>query len=94
MRKGTVLQSACSDPGVWVTDVPNLRSNQYAFPHAERGGPFTNAQMDAAHAEPKGYLCCTQAPDGMIHLLSSMMHYQFNLAWLKALPPAAGEEPA
>ena len=42
-------------------------------------GPFT---MDSTHAEPKGYLCCTQTPDGTIHLLSSRLHYRFNLAWL------------
>jgi hypothetical protein len=47
-------------------------------------GDFT---MDAAHAEPRGYLCLTQSPDGIIHLLSSRLHYRFNLAWLKASPP-------
>ncbi len=44
-------------------------------------------ELDASRAEPKGYLCATQSPDGMIHLLSSMNHYQFNLAWLKTPPP-------
>ncbi|MCC6683219.1 MAG: SUMF1/EgtB/PvdO family nonheme iron enzyme [Phycisphaeraceae bacterium] len=39
--------------------------------------------MDAAHAEPKGYLAAVQTPDGMIQLISSGIHYQFNLAWLK-----------
>lgn len=39
--------------------------------------------MDAAHAEPKGYLTAVQAPDGMIHLISSGLHYQFNLKWLE-----------
>lgn len=43
-------------------------------------GPFV---LDAAHAEPKGYLACTQSPDGMIHLLSSRVHYRFNLAWIE-----------
>ena len=48
------------------------------------GGAFTgNFTMDATHAEPKGYFCATQTPDGTIHLLSSRIHYRFNLAWIK-----------
>ena len=48
------------------------------------GGAFTGTfTMDATHAEPKGYFCCTQTPDGTIHLLSSRIHYRFNLAWIK-----------
>ena len=39
--------------------------------------------MDATHAEPKGYLAATQTPDGVIHLVSSGIHYRFNLAWLR-----------
>ena len=47
------------------------------------GGAWTGSfTMDSDHAEPKGYLCCTQTPDGTIHLLSSRLHYRFNLAWL------------
>ena len=38
--------------------------------------------MDKTHAEPRGYLAATQSPDNMIHLLSSGIHYQFNLKWL------------
>ncbi len=34
-------------------------------------------------AEPGGYLAATQTPDGVIHLISSRLHYRFNLAWLK-----------
>ncbi len=34
-------------------------------------------------AEHAGYLAATQSPDGIIHLLSSRLHYRFNLAWLK-----------
>jgi hypothetical protein len=41
--------------------------------------------MDATHAEPKGYLAATQSPDGMVHLISSGVHYQFNLAWIRAM---------
>jgi len=49
------------------------------------GGAWTRQfTMDATHAEPKGYLAATQSPDGMIHLLSSALHYSFNLAWIRA----------
>jgi hypothetical protein len=48
------------------------------------GGAWTGTfTMDATHAEPKGYLACTQSPDGVIHLLSSRLHYRFNLGWLE-----------
>lgn len=51
------------------------------------GGAWTGAfEMDETHAEPKGYLAMTQTPDNIIHLLSSSLHYRFNLAWLKELP--------
>ncbi len=38
--------------------------------------------LDEQHGEPFGYLAVTQPPDGMIHLVSSALHYRFNLAWL------------
>jgi hypothetical protein len=48
------------------------------------GGAWTKEfTLDATHAEPMGYLVATQAPDGVIHVLSSAQHYAFNLAWLK-----------
>ena len=47
------------------------------------GGAWTgDFTMDANHAEPKGYFACTQTPDGIIHLISSRLHYRFNLAWI------------
>jgi len=49
------------------------------------GGAWTGLfTLDATHAEPMGYLAATQSPDGVIHLISSALHYRFNLAWLKA----------
>ena len=53
------------------------------------GGAWTGAfTMDHSHAEPKGYLAATQSPDNVIHLISSALHYEFNLAWLKTpMPP-------
>jgi len=47
------------------------------------GGNTRIFTTDATHAEPLGYLQATQSPDGIIHLISSRLHYRFNLAWLK-----------
>jgi hypothetical protein len=48
-----------------------------------QGGAWTqNFQADATHAEPRGYLAAVQSPDRVIHLISSALHYRFNLAWL------------
>ena len=52
------------------------------------GGAWTGRfQAAPDQAEPAGYLAATQSPDGVIHLLSSRLHYRFNLAWLRAAPP-------
>ena len=49
------------------------------------GGAWTGAfEMDKTHAEPRGYLALTQSPDNMIHLMSSSIHYRFNLSWLNS----------
>lgn len=48
------------------------------------GGAWTGQFiMDEHHAEPRGYLAGIQSPDGTIHILSSRLHYQFNLAWIQ-----------
>lgn len=53
------------------------------------GGAWTDEFIiDDIHAEPMGYLAATQAPDGVIHLISSALHYRFNLAWLMEPMPA------
>lgn len=46
-------------------------------------GKFTATPDNAEHA---GYLTVTQTPDGTIHLLSSALHYRFNLPWLQTPP--------
>jgi len=49
------------------------------------GGAWTREfHMDSSHAEPRGYLACVQTPDGVVHLLSSRLHYRFNLSWIEA----------
>ena len=50
------------------------------------GGAWTGAfTASPTRAEHGGYLAATQTPDGVIHLISSRLHYRFNLAWLKEL---------
>ena len=57
-----------------------LTDGQYRFLD---GGAWTGFfEMDATHAEPRGYLAATQTPDGIIHILSSRLHYRINLEWI------------
>jgi hypothetical protein len=44
--------------------------------------------MSASSAETFGYFSICQTANGLVHLISSKNHYVFNLAWLKAPPPA------
>ncbi|HZQ43998.1 MAG TPA: SUMF1/EgtB/PvdO family nonheme iron enzyme [Acidobacteriaceae bacterium] len=37
--------------------------------------------MGPGNAEPTGYVTLTQARNGLIHVVSSMDHYEFNLKW-------------
>ncbi|MHC4681061.1 MAG: sialidase family protein [Planctomycetota bacterium] len=47
------------------------------------GGAWTKKfTASPTQAEPKGYLAVTQTPDKLIHLISSRLHYRFNLAEL------------
>jgi hypothetical protein len=48
------------------------------------GGYFA---LSRRNAEYRGYLSVCQAPNGLIHLISSYSHYAFNLAWLKTPAP-------
>jgi len=55
-----------------------------AHPKRYNGGAWTGEfTADSTHAKPAGYLSGIQTPDGIFHLISSALHYQFNLAWLK-----------
>jgi len=55
-----------------------------AYDGGAHTGEFTATRTRAEHA---GYLAATQTPDGIIHLISSRLHYRFNLAWLTAGTP-------
>ncbi|MBN1418326.1 MAG: exo-alpha-sialidase, partial [Planctomycetes bacterium] len=60
-------------------------------PRSVDGGGNTHLfTLGPDSAEPRGYLACIQAPDGLIHLISSKQHYAFNLAWLRSPMPAKG----
>ena len=52
------------------------------------GGPVL---MNENNAEPLGYLAVTQAADGVIHLISSINEYAFNIAWLKEKPKISAD---
>ncbi len=49
------------------------------------GGPI---RMSPTSSEPQGYLSVCQSAGGVIHLISSVNHYAFNLAWLQEAPAA------
>ena len=55
------------------------------------GGNTGKFTLSATSAEPRGYLSVCQAANGVIHLISSKQHYEFNLAWLNAPPPVPPE---
>lgn len=48
----------------------------------EIGASMPDSVLDAQHAQPYGYMQAVQTPDKMIHLISSRLHYRFNLPWL------------
>jgi hypothetical protein len=58
-------------------------------PRKFNGGAWTQEfELGPDTAEPKGYLTSIQARNGVIHLISSALHYEFNLAWIKTPTPA------
>jgi formylglycine-generating enzyme required for sulfatase activity len=50
------------------------------------GMSYGRVYMGPGAAEPTGYVTVTQARNGVIHVISSMNHYAFNLAWIKSAP--------
>jgi hypothetical protein len=40
-------------------------------------------RMGPDRSEPIGYLAACQARNGLVHLISSVTHYAFNLAWIR-----------
>lgn len=49
------------------------------------GGAWTGYfTMDKTHSEPRGYLAGIQTNDNTINIISSRLHYRFNLPWLES----------
>lgn len=52
------------------------------------GGAWTGKfKATSSQAEPMGYLSAIQTPDKIIHLISSRLHYRFNLKWIETPSP-------
>lgn len=49
-------------------------------------------RMTETNSEPLGYLAATQTPDNTIHLVSSGIHYRFNMAWIMEKPEINTQE--
>ena len=62
--------------------------------HGIAGISNARVYMGPGAAEPTGYVSITQARNGVIHVISSMNHYAFNLAWIKAAPSHPSPMPA
>jgi hypothetical protein len=77
---GMFAALSCDDGGTWPVH-KLLTPGAGAYDGGAHTGPFTATPTRAEHA---GYLAATQTPDGVIHLISSRLHYRFNLAWLTA----------
>ena len=64
----------------------------YAAVSYDEGKTWPNRRLIAPEgkttADSNGYLAITQTRDGRIQLITSKDHYAFNLAWIKAVPPA------
>ena len=63
--------------------VIRLVSDDASASHAVETTDGDIFQMNQTHAEPRGYISAIQdQTTGMIHVVSSRQHYQFNYAWL------------
>jgi hypothetical protein len=82
-RKGLVFQS---------TDGDYTGYGLFAAVSYDEGQTWPDRRLLAPAGKPLadgyGYLAATQTRDGRIQLVTSQNHYAFNLAWIKALPPA------
>lgn len=91
LQEGPIMLASFGEHGMFVTvseDEGETWSPEKLLTDGKTrvldGGAHTKEfTMTATQAEPKGYFACTQTPDGTIHLISSRLHYRFNLAWIK-----------
>ena len=98
-RKGLTFKSAAGDfigyglyAAVSYDDGKTWPDRRLVTPggplRATEPGTHVRFQVSDTLAEPTGYLAITQSRDGRVQLVTSQNHYVFNLAWVKALPPA------
>ncbi|MFM8468712.1 MAG: exo-alpha-sialidase, partial [Limisphaerales bacterium] len=82
-RKGLTFKSTSGD---------YTGTGLYAAVSYDEGKTWPDRRLIAkdgvTNADINGYLAITQTRDGRIQLITSKDHYVFNLAWIKALPPA------
>ncbi len=67
--------------------------SDYGPPRRMDGGGNTRTfTMSATTGEPRGYLSVCQTADGLVHLISSKLHYTFNQKWVETpMPPMTTE---
>ena len=87
-RVGSGLFAALSDDEGKAWQVPRLITDDGPDREVDGGGNTGRFTLGANSAEPRGYMSICQAANGVIHLISSKQHYEFNLAWLRSQPPA------
>jgi formylglycine-generating enzyme len=83
-RKETGLFGAISDDDGATWKHMRLITDGKPARDMDGGGNTRAFVMSPTSAEPRGYMAATQTPDGVIHLISSALHYRFNLKWLTA----------
>ena len=89
-RQGSGLFAALSSDEGKTWQVKRLITDDGPPRRMDGGGNTHLFTMSGNSAEPRGYMSVCQTPDGVIHLISSKLHYAFNLAWLLEPAPAAG----
>jgi hypothetical protein len=87
-RSGSGLFAALSHDEGETWQVKRLITDDVEQPRKRDGGGNTREFVMARDsAEPRGYMSIHQAANGVIHLISSKLHYAFNLKWLETPPP-------
>ncbi|MHC4213675.1 MAG: SUMF1/EgtB/PvdO family nonheme iron enzyme, partial [Planctomycetota bacterium] len=79
--EGTYAAVSWDEGETWP--VKRVMSNVKTGSKKYMAGPWNREiTLDATHGQNKSYWAATQAPNGIIHLNDSRLHYTFNLAWL------------
>ena len=84
--RGLFAALSFDDGETWP--VKKLITDGKASREMDGGGNTHEFTMGPNSGEPRGYLAAIQTPNRIIHLISSRLHYEFNLAWLRTPAPA------